>query len=255
MMLLGARSAAVLGVFGLAINSLVGVAAFPLLGSDTARVVTSCTRDKLAALTFDDGPADNTRKAMELLEAKGAKGTFFVNGKNWGCIYDKADILKETFDRGHQVASHTWSHPHLNSLTYAEVERELSSSHDAIKRITGADVAFMRPPYGEHNDNVSKVAARLGETIVNWNVDSGDALGHTIQQQKDEFTQAVNKNMRSIISLQHDVHPTSVYDVLPHAIKTLQDAGYTLVTIAECIGEAPYHSVGQPQQRNSDWHC
>lgn len=39
-------------------------------------------------------------------------------------------------------------------------------------------------------------------------------------------------------------------DVLPHAIQTLQSAGYRLVTIAECVGEAPYSSVGQSQSKN-----
>lgn len=39
-------------------------------------------------------------------------------------------------------------------------------------------------------------------------------------------------------------------DVLPHAIQTLQSAGYRLVTVAECVGEAPYSSVGQPQSKN-----
>jgi len=41
-----------------------------------------------------------------------------------------------------------------------------------------------------------------------------------------------------------------VRDVLPHAIQTLQSAGYRLVTVAECVGEAPYSSVGQPQSKN-----
>jgi len=41
-----------------------------------------------------------------------------------------------------------------------------------------------------------------------------------------------------------------VRDVLPYAIQTLQSAGYRLVTVAECVGEAPYSSVGQPKSRN-----
>ena len=38
------------------------------------------------------------------------------------------------------------------------------------------------------------------------------------------------------------------HDVLPYAIKVLQKAGYKLVTVAECLGQQPYLSVGPPSQ-------
>lgn len=106
-----------------------------------------------------------------------------IDGQNWGCIYDKADVVKEIVARGHQVGSHTWSHAHLPSLSASQSElRKLPllllsitdscplQSHRsslrptvsiflsqvggdcfiyvvvvAIKEITGVDVAFMRP--------------------------------------------------------------------------------------------------------------
>ena len=49
-----------------------------------------------------------------------------IDGKNWGCIYDKADVVKEAIARGHQVGSHTWSHPHLPKLSASQSELELS---------------------------------------------------------------------------------------------------------------------------------
>ena len=39
-------------------------------------------------------------------------------------------------------------------------------------------------------------------------------------------------------------------EVLPYAIKVLQEAGYDLVTVAECLGEEPYHSVDSPSARD-----
>ncbi len=36
------------------------------------------------------------------------------------------------------------------------------------------------------------------------------------------------------------------HQVLPYVIDRLQAAGYRLVTLAECLGEAPYQSVGSP---------
>ena len=37
------------------------------------------------------------------------------------------------------------------------------------------------------------------------------------------------------------------FDVLPFAISVLQQAGYRLVTLAECVGQNPYQWVGSPQ--------
>jgi len=36
--------------------------------------------------------------------------------------------------------------------------------------------------------------------------------------------------------------------IVPHAIQVLQQNGYRLVTVAECLGMEPYQSVGQPEQ-------
>ena len=36
------------------------------------------------------------------------------------------------------------------------------------------------------------------------------------------------------------------YEVLPYAVEVLQNAGYNLVTVAECLGLQPYLSVGPP---------
>jgi len=52
-MFIGARAAVVLSVFGLAVDSINGVVAGPLVrSSGMARVLTSCIQNNLAALTF-----------------------------------------------------------------------------------------------------------------------------------------------------------------------------------------------------------
>lgn len=47
-----------------------------------------------------------------------------IDGQNWGCIYDKADVVKEIVARGHQIGSHTWSHAHLPGLSASQSELE-----------------------------------------------------------------------------------------------------------------------------------
>ncbi|KAG8757391.1 Carbohydrate esterase 4 protein, partial [Ceratobasidium sp. 423] len=131
-----------------------------------ARVYTTCTQPKTLAVTFDDGPNTYTKTIVDTLNAAGGKATFFFNGKNYNCIYDttNADRAKYAFDRGHQVASHTWAHLHLPTLTNAQITSEFQRTNDAIKKITGAVPAFVRPPFGEYNTNVQNIAGSFGQS-------------------------------------------------------------------------------------------
>ncbi|KAL5636899.1 hypothetical protein ACGC1H_000769 [Rhizoctonia solani] len=178
----------------------------------SAGVITSCTQPNTAAITFDDGPYTWTRVIVDKLNAAGAKGTFFVNGNNFNCIYsgNNPSNLKYAYDQGHQVASHTWSHPHLPTLSASQIRTELTSINTAIEEITGARPAFMRPPYGEYNQDVQDVAGSLGQTIVTWDLDSGDADGVEVAQSLQRYTQRVNQRPNSVLTLNHETHCMSV---------------------------------------------
>ncbi|KAG8792706.1 Carbohydrate esterase 4 protein [Ceratobasidium sp. 428] len=140
-----------------AATSLLGALAAPtnttLLGRAAAQVITKCTKPNTVALTFDDGPYYYVYDISKALVAAGAKGTFFFNGNNYGCIYDADNIkrVKYAYDKGHQIASHTWAHKDLTTLTWDQVHDEMWRVEQALQRIAGVVPAFMRPPYGNYN--------------------------------------------------------------------------------------------------------
>jgi len=220
-------------------------------------VITQCTVPNTVALTFDDGPYDYMQDIVNTLNAAKAKGTFFFNGKNWGCIYadDMAPRVKLAYDNGFQVASHTWSHAHLSRLNWDQVNLEMSRTEDAIRKITGATVAFTRPPYGDYNTQTIKVANSRNQKFITWDFDSGDSVGVGPEEQKKRYDGIVEKKLNNVLSLAHEVYDTSAHEVLPYAIKVLQGAGYDLVTVAECLGEDPYLRVEAPSVRDASWHC
>ena len=64
---------------------------------------------KVVALTFDDGPhPEQTPKVLDVLEKYGAKGTFFVIGKN---IAGNEAVVRRILDDGHEIGNHTYTHP------------------------------------------------------------------------------------------------------------------------------------------------
>ncbi|KAJ8081854.1 hypothetical protein PM082_007700 [Marasmius tenuissimus] len=105
------------------------------------------------------------------------------------CIYNEAEVgrVQRTYAKGHQIASHTWAHAHLNSLSKDQITSEFTRSQDAIEKITGAKVAFTRPPYGEYNDVVEQVASEQNQALVLWDFDSADSAGADANQIRQNY--------------------------------------------------------------------
>jgi len=225
-----------------------------------ANVYTSCTVPGTAALTFDDGPYTWHKEIVDMLDDAGAKGTFFMNGYNWDCIYseDAVDRIQYSYSHGHQIASHTWNHAHLATLDEDQLEQQFSLTNTALSNILGVVPTFMRPPYGEYNDLVLQVAANHNQNAIIWDLDTGDSTGATAEQSEQAYTDAIDNNPDNILTLNHETYQTTVEQVLPYAIQQLQDAGYKLVTVAECLGynvEDMYQQITEPGTRDDTWTC
>ncbi|KAF8599422.1 carbohydrate esterase family 4 protein [Ceratobasidium sp. AG-I] len=243
-------AASILGAMAIPMNTTLETRA-------AAQVITKCTKPNTVALTFDDGPYYYVYDISKALVAAGAKGTFFFNGNNYGCIYDADNQkrVKYAYSKGHQVASHTWAHKDLTTLTWDQVHDEMWRVEQALQRIVGVNPAFMRPPYGNYNDNVRNVAGARGQKIAIWDFDSQDSIGATPAQSKQYYDQVIAQHPSTILALNHETYERTAHEVIPYAIQKLQAAGYKLVTLAECLGLPAYQSVGTPQTPDASWTC
>ncbi|GAB1524875.1 hypothetical protein RhiTH_008031 [Rhizoctonia solani] len=226
------------------------------LGSrSTGSVVLKCTEPNTVAITFDDGPYYWTTNLVDLLDQNGAKGTFFVNGNNYGCIYSEENVkrIQYLYERGHQIASHTWAHEHLPQLTGDDLNLQFNKTNEAIKKITGCDAAFMRPPYGEYNDEVVEKAAANGQTVVIWDFDSADSIGATPEQSKQHYDNILDQHPSSIMTLNHETIETTPNQVIPYAIQKIKQKGYKMVTVAECLGLPACNSQTSPAARDAPY--
>ncbi|KAB5589662.1 putative effector protein/Carbohydrate esterase family 4 protein [Ceratobasidium theobromae] len=228
-----------------------------LHGRALARVITKCTKSNTVAITFDDGPHYWTTNLVDMLNNNDAKATFFFNGDNYGCIYDSdnAQRVKYAYDQGHQVASHTWAHDHLTQISEDDLRSQFTRTNTAIKKITGAVPAFVRPPYGEYNDLVRQVASDNGQSLVIWDFDSGDSVGVSAADSKKKYKQLLDSHPNAILTLNHETYESTVNNVIPYAIQQIKAKGYRMVTVAECVGASPYKSRGNPSRRDSSWAC
>jgi len=205
-------------------------------------VFTSCFNKNQIALTFDDGPFAYTDDLLSLLDRKGVKATFFVNGKNQGDITQArwADVLRRTANRGHCVASHTWSHRSLGNIDDAGMRREMLDLDASLLSILGRRPRYMRPPYGDLGTFSRNWLTDNGYDIVMWNVDGWD------WDQSKPLEQVWNDQVGGMapgngpIVLNHDIWPRTVYQLVEREIDYARGRGLQFVTIDQCLQQSCY---------------
>lgn len=226
-------------------------------------VIYSCVNNGDIALTFDDGPYIHTPQVLDVLARTNVKATFFITGSNGNGDIDKvaqwSDIVRRMYNEGHQVASHTWSHPDLSTLSSTDRMDQMYRTEEALANIIGVFPTYMRPPYLSCDEACLADMGELGYHVISTNLDTKDYIyqtPETVDSAKrifDEFT-ASDPASTSYIVLNHDIHRTTAYDLTEYEIQRLTSRGYRAVTVGECLGDDPanwYRAVDQPQIFNS----
>ncbi|KAK7204419.1 chitin deacetylase [Myxozyma melibiosi] len=121
--------------------------------------------------TFDDGPTPDTPTLLHYLKSSGSKVSFFVLGIQ---VVSFPDIFRSMHREGHLLATHTYGHAHLPSLTTREIVGQLQWSIWAMNATAGVIPRFFRPPFGGVDNRVRAIAERLGLTVVVWDLDTND---------------------------------------------------------------------------------
>ena len=181
-------------------------------------------------MTFDDGPHPKlTPMLLDIMKARGIKGTFFLVGKN---VAEYPEIAQRIVAEGHEVANHSWAHPQLTKLAPDALKKEIADTNDAIHRATGIQTTIMRPPYGAINASITKrLNEEFGLTVALWSVDS---LDWKIRNAAHVTKLITEKTAPGAIILAHDIHPSTV-QAMPAVFDTLSAKGYKFVTMSELI--------------------
>jgi peptidoglycan/xylan/chitin deacetylase (PgdA/CDA1 family) len=181
-------------------------------------------RQKLVALTFDDGPGPYSDMIMDTLEARGAKATFFMNGY---LIKRYPEAVKRMARDGFELGNHTWDHPFLAKCSAEKERSEIDSTAALITKLTGVKGGFyLRPPYGSYN---KAVIAAAGVPVIWCTVDSGD-WKYDDSARLTSYTSSVVKD--GDIVIMHESHRSTALG-LGRLVDKLQAMGYELVTVQE----------------------
>lgn len=192
--------------------------------------------DKIAYLTFDDGPTIKaTPKILDVLKEENVKATFFVIGKY---VQKHPEIVKREFDEGHYIANHGYNHD--NSKLYKSNDdflNEIISTDSEIGKAIGIDNysshlfrfpnGYMSPSYKSRKKQVVKLLDSINYSYIDWNCLNKDSEKKYSSEQLLNNLKKTSKNKGTLIVLMHDTMDVSNSSaVLKASIDYLRSEGY-----------------------------
>lgn len=206
------------------------------------------------ALTFDDGPDPRwTAKILDILKEKHVPATFFVVGEN---ALTERGLLQRMISEGHEVGSHTYTHPNLATADNTRTLFELNATQRLFQAFTGRTLKLFRAPFfGDAEpttaDEILPVAEAQdrGYISVGLHVDSEDwqrpgvpaivnnVLSRVLNAPATCTDLSESQCSRSIVLL-HDSggDRSQTVAALPVIIDQLRARGYKFVPVSELAG-------------------
>jgi peptidoglycan/xylan/chitin deacetylase (PgdA/CDA1 family) len=155
----------------------------------TGVAVGSVAEGATAALTFDDGGASALASA-EALERHGWRGHYFITADRVGTPgFLTAAQVRELAARGHEVGSHSHTHPtYMGALTAAELRHEWRASREALGEMLGAPPGSAAVPGGFLSPVVIDEAAKAGYRLLLTSQPYARARTHNGMRLQGRFT-------------------------------------------------------------------
>ncbi len=189
------------------------------------------TSQKVAALTFDDGPGQETAKIMAILREKQVRATFFVIGSE---LHRRSEDGRALVAAGHELGNHTWDHRRMVFVSPATVADQVTRTDAEIRAAGHTGPIYFRPPNGKKLVALPCYLAQHDRTTITWNVEPDSGKRPTAQQLVDEVIERIQPG--SIVLL----HPWNAQGsetraAIPLLIDQLHARGYELVTINDLL--------------------
>lgn len=189
------------------------------------------TQEPYMSITIDCAyHAAHTDMILEILEEYNVKATFFMTGE---FIENFPEEAAKIVAAGHEVGSHSYSHPHMLEKSVNSAFYQISRSVELIRENLGVVPRLFRPPFGEFNVTISAPARAEGMEVCLWTIDSHDWDEEYTQEQ---VIKRVKKNVGpgTIILFHLDGYytPQVLREVLPYYQNEL---GLTQITVSELM--------------------
>ncbi|MCU1399514.1 MAG: polysaccharide deacetylase family protein [Acidimicrobiales bacterium] len=197
------------------------------------------TEEKLVALTFDDGPSEPfTTKILDVLDAHGAVGTFFVVGHN---VDRSPDVVRRIAHAGHELGNHSLGHQFRRSFVgRQEMLSDIETTQELIERASGIRPALFRPPWLFRTPRILQTVGAAGLRTI------GGEFCHILEVFQPNPTRIATSTLRKIrpgsIIIFHDgcnarqgVDRIETVRAVDLVASSLASNGWQMVSVSELL--------------------
>jgi peptidoglycan/xylan/chitin deacetylase (PgdA/CDA1 family) len=194
---------------------------------------------KKIALTFDACPTgrddEYDERVIEVLIREKVPATLFMSGR-W--VEKNGGRAKSLADQSQfEIANHAFWHLHMLEKDDERIVRELKRTQAIIRKVTGKRPKYFRPPFGEVDERLAKLAFQAGLVTVQYDIASGDPDPGLSAKR---IVRAVVNEAKggSIVVFHMNKNGLRTAEALSEIIKGLREKGFELVTVGEMLGKA-----------------
>ena len=191
---------------------------------------------KMVALTFDACPTSKEdeydERVIGVLINEKVPATLFMSGR-W--VEKNGEMAKYLADQPQfEIANHAFWHPHMLEKDDERIVRELRRTQAIIKKSTGKRPKYFRPPFGEVDERLAKLAFQAGLVTIQYDIASGDPDPGLSAKR---IARAVVNEAKggSIVVFHMNENGVRTAEALPEIVKGLREKGFELVTVGEML--------------------
>lgn len=194
---------------------------------------------KNVALTFDLSWGDEqAEQILDVLKNEGIKNTTFFISASWAERHPQ--IVERMVKEGHAIGSMGYHYRNYADWDDRKIRRDILMADETLKKLGIKDIKYLRPPTGNFNKRILRIADSYGYSIVHYSVDSKDYTNPGVEKIVENVLSNVNRG--DIILLNASDSATQTAKALPLIIKGLKSKQLVSVTIEDLISHSDVKS-------------
>ena len=226
------KKLAVMGIIVLIVSFLL-FGTYKLMNSRTIQLFGGLTyqvstKQKVVALTFDDGPTKNVEDILPILKAYNAKATFFLIGQE---IEKNPAEAKRIAAAGHQIGNHSYSHQRMVFKSPSFIQEEIEKTDQLIRQAGFQGEIDFRPPNGKKLVGLPYYLNKHDRDTITWSIEPDSYYSSST----DKIHDVEKKVKPGSIILIHPMYDKSGEELktIKGILRSLSNKGYKFVTVNE----------------------
>jgi peptidoglycan-N-acetylglucosamine deacetylase len=192
-------------------------------------------RDKIVALTLDDGPVGTVVDSLiDVLRTHGAHATFFVTG---GELAASPDAGAKLVAAGHELGNHTYTHRRMVLVSPGTIRYEVERTDSLVRAAGQRGPIWFRPPFAYKLVGLPRYLASTGRTTVMWSIEP-DSYRDVAATSRGIVRHVLDRIRPGSIILLHPWYPSrrTSRDAIGPLVDSLHARGYRVETVGTLLG-------------------